>query len=158
MIELEINSKKHGKFTVYYDELDHELVSKYRWCIHKNKAGRFYARTGNSRKGTITMHRLIMGFPESLVDHRDRNTLDNTRANLRLANQSQNRMNCDKYNGNTLYKGVTVYSRDGNYRVRIGINNKIISGGYFNDPIAAAKRYNELAIKYHGEFAVLNLV
>lgn len=36
------------------------------------------------------------------------------------------------------------------------INRKTFSGGYFTDPKEAAKKYNELALKYHGEFAVLN--
>ena len=88
MIELKINSPKHGIFTILYSDEDRSLISKYTWTIHKTKWG-VYARTGNSKIGTIPMHRMIMGCPDSFVDHINRNTLDNRRDNLRVVTITQ---------------------------------------------------------------------
>lgn len=40
--------------------------------------------------------------------------------------------------------------------VSIGMNNKSIHVGFFDDVIDAARAYNDAAVKYHGEFAKLN--
>lgn len=156
MIELKINSPKHGIFTILYSDEDRSLISKYTWTIHKTKWG-VYARTGNSKIGTIPMHRMIMGCPDSFVDHINRNTLDNRRDNLRVVTITQSNINKDKSpKSNTPYKGVSYDKHIGKYRVRVSIGRKQYFGGYYNDTKEAAKKYNELALKYHGEFAVLN--
>lgn len=142
-----IKSKKHGIFTIKYSNIDHELIMSMQWHIHKTTANKYYAR---NRAGT--MHRLIMGCPEMMVDHKNGDTLDNSRENLRLATASQNQMNSRK----SKYKGVDYVKSSGKFRARITVKGSVISGGYFNDQKSAALRYNYLAIKFHGEFASLN--
>lgn len=44
------------------------------------------------------------------------------------------------------------------FGVRIKLMNKKYFGGYFTSVIDAAKKYNEMALKYHGEFAFLNKI
>lgn len=61
----------------------------------------------------------------------------------------------------TGYKGVSLYTvgpQAGLYVVRIRFNGKAYFGGYFKTLIEAAESYNELAKKYHGEFAWLNKI
>ena len=40
----------------------------------------------------------------------------------------------------------------------ISVNNKTVTVGQYANEIDAAKAYNEAAIKYHGEFANLNII
>jgi hypothetical protein len=53
------------------------------------------------------MHRLILGIPNSEVDHVNGNPLDNRRVNLRLATRAQNSANTrSRKNTTSKYKGV----------------------------------------------------
>ena len=53
------------------------------------------------------MHRMIMGLDVALVDHRDGNGLNNTRANLRLVTVRENNINATKRRGcSSRYRGV----------------------------------------------------
>ena len=95
--------------------------------------------------------------PGLLPDHKDRNGLNNTRENLRYATEAQNLQNRGMPKNNTSgYKGVMWCENKNKWRVQIKANNKRISLGYYSCIIKAAKAYNKAAIKYHGEFAVLN--
>lgn len=65
------------------DDEDLALVAAYKWNCSTNG----YAVAGtlvNGKKGSILMHRLIMGFPDSLIDHISGDKLDCRKANLRL--------------------------------------------------------------------------
>jgi hypothetical protein len=58
-------------------------VARYDWYLQSNGLGDSYAAAWSEGR-TVLLHRLVMGEPPGLhVDHRDRNTLDNRRANLR---------------------------------------------------------------------------
>ena len=54
------------------------------------------------------------------------------------------------------YKGVGWARRESKWRARITINKKETHIGYFTDVIEAAKAYDKMAIKLHGEFAYTN--
>lgn len=62
--------------------------------------------------------------------------------------------------GKSGYRGVVFRNHSNSYVVKISISNdgkvKQIHGGYYKDIIQAAKKYNELALKYHGKKAKLN--
>lgn len=163
MRTLIVNSKKLGNCTIMYDDADHELISQYKkW--HPCYGGKtIYVRRGSGSKGhKITfMHRLIMGVtdPNILVDHKNRNGLDNRRCNLRIATKSQNAYNKTKQKNNTSgFKGVTKSTQHGNLRflARIWVDGKMLHLGTFMVAIEAAKCYNKAAIKFHGEFACIN--
>lgn len=162
-MELNIVSKKYGTHTVYYDDEDHELVGRYKWCLRKFRT-RNYAIANvvdySGKRKQISMHRLLMSFPNEMeVDHVDLNGLNNTRRNLRLATHAENNKNkkCQS-NNKTGFKGVHLYKRYNTYQAYIWIDRKRIHLGYFKTAIEAAKRYNEEAVRLHGEFANLNFI
>ncbi len=145
-----------GKVALIDDE-DYELVSQYKWYAH-NRHGYWYAtHTDNKNKKVISMHRLIMGVPkEKLVDHQNRNTLDNRKENLRICTRSQNLMNQKRVNGTSKYKGVFWYKRHSKWNAYISFNKKRLHLGYFENEIDAAKAYDKKAKELFGEFALSN--
>lgn len=151
-----INSRKYGSKEMYFDADDLDLVWSYKWTPHKDmKNGKFYAHATVNRT-TLSLHREIMGNPDGKIDHINGNTLDNRKCNLRLATNSQNGMN--RTIGTKGFKGVSM-DEFGRYRVRITKEGKIIEGGRRFDSLGEAiRRYNELAVIHHGEFAWLNPV
>lgn len=145
--------------TAYIDKQDAHLLTKYRWWVAKNKHV-FYVKTEireNGKKRSIGIHQFILGFPSQPIDHKDGNGLNNRRKNLRACTPLQNTQNCRvQSNSTTGFKGVTFDKRDNKYHVRITVNKKQKSGGLYTDILRAAQKYNEMAIKYFGEFARLN--
>jgi hypothetical protein len=149
-----------GKFTLVSPS-DFYLFNNFQWCA-KEYRGCFHAVRFNNHgdKGPmiLSMHRLIMTPPRGLiVDHRNRNGLDNRRSNLRLATYSQN--NCNKpkrKNTSSRFVGVSFDKRGQHWVAYIHHNGKHIWLGRFDNEIDAAKARDKAARQYHGEFARLN--
>ena len=105
------------------------------------------------------MHREVMSAPEPLlVDHININSLDNRKANLRLATGMQNNWNTRKgFNkGTSKYKGVGWIKKTKKWRARFRCNHKAVHLGSFDDEKEAARAYNKAISELRGEFAVLN--
>lgn len=116
-------------------------------------------RAGGVRR-TIWLHRIVAGCPKGRqVDHKDRNTLDNRRANLRVCDLANNIHNRGIFKRNTTgFKGVTFFKATKRWHAQIGKDGKRIHLGFFKDIVEAAKAYNKAATELHGEFASLNKV
>ena len=150
------------------DDEDYERVSQFKWLAVKNKRKntvQVYAMTTVwipkwKKSIALFLHHFILSYnPKGLqVDHIDRNTLNNQKQNLRHCTNTENNYNKPKGNFKNNYKGVHYYAERNKFRVNINVNKKYIFIGYFDDEIEAAKAYNEAAIKYHGEFACLNII
>ena len=164
-MELIIQTKSFGDKIVLIDDEDFDLIKDYVWHIQLDK-GNYYARCNtwkNGKRKSPKIHRIIMGVadsPKPHIDHINGNGLDNRKCNLRTATIAENSRNvgCNSRSV-TGYKGVSLYTKHrmaGYYAVRLRHDKKTYFGGYFKDPIEAAKKYDELAKKYHGEFAYLN--
>lgn len=158
-----------GKETLI-DKVDEPLAKKFQWRIraHTNGGKKFYAeakrledeRVCDGQKKSISLHRLIMGFPEGLqVDHVNGDGLDNRRSNLRVATASQNAYN-RRYKNKHGYRGLVLLkgckSRPYAAQIEHGGKNRHI--GTFATKEEAALAYNAEAVRVYGEFAILNEV
>ena len=152
-----------GQWTIL-DREDYYRLRNYKWVAHANgKSGEnLYAirfkLVSPSKTTLVSMHREIMNpTDDRFVDHKNCNSLDNRRRNLRFATRSENIQNRrKKKNTTSLFIGVHFYKPAGNWRSRITYQGKRIQLGKFDNEIAAAKAYDEAAKKYYGEFARLN--
>src|SRR5262245_1471447 len=77
-------------FTTLIDLEDAPTVCRYRW--HATVRGRYVyaARRLGKRGRVIYLHRFLLGGTDDTIDHRNGDTLDNRRANLRPATYGQN--------------------------------------------------------------------
>ena len=108
-------------------------------------------------------HRLIYlilnkELPE-VVDHIDRNKLNNLGDNLRGCSKSENERNRTEYSTNTSgYKGVWLHKQRSKWCAEISVDGKSIKLGLFTTPEQAAEAYNDASTKYRGEFGFQNLI
>lgn len=136
------------------DDEDFETLSRRRWYATVMAGGLTYAATSIDRRN-VTMHRLLLDAPEGhVIDHVNGNTLDNRRANLRVATVRQNNINAATPSTNTSgYRGVSWDKEKGKWRVQIRLNGKVKRLGRFDDIKDAARAYNDAATAHFGEFA-----
>lgn len=117
-----------------------------------------YARTSRD----IRLHRVIAELKfgklpnDKVVDHINRNKLDNRESNIRLATTAGNSSNRDILPNASSFKGV--YKNKEKFIAQICVNNKVKHLGRFCTPEEAAKAYNEAAFLHQGEFAVFNIL
>lgn len=137
---------------IIIDDEDYNKIKKYKWYVYKNN-NCFY--TISETKPGIRMHRLIMSAKKGqIVDHINRNGLDNRKCNLRLCSIAENSRNKKKPKTNTSgYKGVSFKKSHNKWQATIKVNKKIKHLGYFDNPKKAYHAYCKAAKKYHGEFA-----
>lgn len=108
-----------------------------------------YVRT-KKQNITILLHRFITNTAKGMVvDHINKNTLDNRKSNLRVVTQSQNAMNQKTRDGQK-YKGICFYHKLGKWMAGIKINGKRKHLGYFVTDILAAKLMIKLLRNYLG--------
>lgn len=148
-----------GKFAIVDDE-DYEWLNQWKWCAFINESGQCYAARGtrrNHQRKTILMHRLIMNATKGqIIDHKNHNSSDNRRANLRICTHQQNDRNRRKVFGSSKFKGVSWKKSNSCWCAYIKINGKHKSLGFFHNEIDAAKAYDVKAKELFGEFAKTN--
>ena len=149
-MKIESKNKIHE---VLFDESDQELIEQYHWNIIKDKSKNTHYVKGylkgshwKSRK-SIFMHRLIMGLDGPLVDHKNRDGLDNRRENLRHITKAGNARNSVQRTG-SLPRGVSlinkrVYYIKKTYQANILIDGKLVCLGTFDTPEEASDVYQK---------------
>ncbi len=142
------------------DWSDDGLVSKHKWQAYLDKStGTFYARTSiptageACRQRTLGIHRLIMGDPPGeVIDHRDRETLNNRRRNLRGCKTIQNSWN-RLHRTTAPFPGIQRLP-SGKWRARHRVNGAINGHlGVFDTAEVAATAVRNARIEKCGEFA-----
>ncbi len=135
-----------GKYALV-DDCDYAMVSQYNWCDNgSGYAVRNHLRADGKWRMQF-MHRMICDAdPGLMVDHRNRNKLDNRRCNLRPCTRSQNMANAD---GWSKHKGVRFRPEKIKWQARIKTKHL----GYFDSQYAARRAYLRAARAIFGEFA-----
>lgn len=146
-----------GKIAIV-DAKDFDWLNRWNWCATCIRYGQNAYAIRREGKQIIWMHRQILNcHPKAEVDHRNGNTLDNRRQNIRAATHSENAQNREKQRNNSSgFKGVSWFRRDHKWRARIHLNGEERHIGYFINLAEAAKAYDKEATELHGEFAHLN--
>lgn len=150
------------------DDSDYEVLSTNAWRLFgRGYVGRkVYCRSesGKSIYRTVYLHRLLTDAQDDqIVDHINRDPLDNRRENLRVCTQLENCYNregqstkCGKAT-TSVFKGVWRSHPSTGMKSRPWI--AAIGGthlGYFATEHEAAEAYDAAAGLVQGEFAVLN--
>ena len=158
-----IISKTHGQHNIIIDDEDWEMVKLYNWHIEYAPATlTYYVNTNkcdnNGKQHNLRLHRYLTNCPkDKMVDHINHDGRDNRKSNIRICTHEENQWNrYKKRNNNNRYKGVSKSKKSKKWRSYINVNTKAIYLGSYPDEISAAKAYNEAAIKYYGEFALIN--
>lgn len=124
----------------------------------RGPTNRKYVGRRSGRSSTIYLHRAVMGeiLAGMEVDHRNDNTFDNRRENLRVCSKAGNAHNQRKQRRNTLsqYKGVS--KSKGQWRSYIRFLSKHHDIGTFDSEVLAAQAYDREARRLFGEFACVN--
>ena len=131
-------------------------LSEHKWYAAKI-GERFYAQR-QDKGGTIKMHSEILDVPPGMVgDHKNHNTLDNRKSNVRICTPAQNNYNrLPQAAGTSRYKGVYWHKDNCRWEAKIGHNGLAIHIGYYDYEADAAIAYDDMAIELFGEFACLN--
>jgi len=147
----------------WVDAADAAVLRGFRWHFMPGRTTNYaYRKDG---RNTVYMHRQLTGLAggrERVVDHWDGNGLNNTRANLRIATNTQNQANGGRRKNSgsdNPYRGVKVTRRSGgmrSYRAYIrhrGVDRNL---GTFATAEAAARAYDAENRKLNGAFAKMN--
>lgn len=141
------------------DAEDLPLVDHHNWYAAHINGKYWYAFS--TTMPISAMSRLILGATKGqLVDHINRDTLDNRRCNLRFATRSQNSANAVKQRKprSSRYKGVSWCKQHRKWLATIQVNGTPRRLGLFETEQAAAQAYNTAALEGFGEFAHLNSI
>lgn len=141
---------------VIVDACDVERLSCVKWSLTTNGSGLKYVRSSSSI-GRTQMHRFILGVTDAslLVDHINRNTLDNRRENLRVCNKNESNRNRKGGGKVSRFKGVNKNSIN-RWCACMKIDGKNVWLGTFKNEEDAARAYDRAALAAYGEFAYLN--
>jgi hypothetical protein len=138
-----------GGFYAYVDAADYEWLSRWTWHLRGGYAIRL------EKQKHVYMHRQIMQPPAGMVvDHKNCNKLDNTRANLRICTRQENMRNRAKRQGtSSRFKGVSYSKRHGKYFATVYGEGESPFLGLFTDEVEAARAYDRKAVEVFGQFA-----
>lgn len=159
--KLALNS---GRYTLVNADL-YDFLMQWRWkCygyFNAKREPQFYVvtktRTKDSRQwNQVKMHHIILGIPSSIeVDHCNRDGLDNRCSNFRICDSWGNTCNRGKRRDNT--SGfIGVSKRSTHYSAFLTSRGVRFYRGGFISAEEAARERDRIAIREHGEFAILN--
>jgi len=127
-------------------DIDFKELNKYKWKAGI-KRGNYYAYR-YYRGYKLYMARVVLGLTkwnELQCDHKDHDTLNNMRSNLRAVTKAENSLNRKKYiNNRSGFIGVSKIGDSNKYLAQITTNGKTISKTFYSI-ILAARWYDQQA-------------
>lgn len=158
------NNKKYNKYDLsgnygigwttntdkefYFDLEDYNKIKDYCWIENSN--GYICSTLYNQEKNKIYLHKIITDF--EMVDHKNRNKLDNQKSNLRKATPSENQYNRSIPKNNTSgFIGVFFDKTRGKWIAQIVKNKERIYLGGFENKKDAVKARLQGELKYFGK-------
>ena len=131
-----VYTSKNQPFIVDIDDLT--KIQDIKWSM--GGSGKDYPVGWHNGK-LIRLNRLIMNFPKNMiVDHKNHNTRDNRKINLRIVSKQQNSMNKRILDKNTSgYTGVVWDKSRSKWQSRIRVDGKCIFLGRYDDIKEAIK-------------------
>lgn len=147
-----------GQYAIIDDE-DYAFINQWKWYFNNGGYAVRDIRV-NGKRTALYMHRFIMNTPKNMdTDHRDGNTLNNKRINLRVCTHAENLWNQKvSIKGTSKYRGVYFEKSRLQWSANISSKDRTIHLGRFNNEVDAARAYNEKAKELRGEFAILNVL
>ena len=139
--------------TAFVSDEDYDRLSQYKWKLLKDGDRRYAIREAG--RSLIAMHQDVLGAKDGLViDHRDRDGLNNVRSNLRYATRSQNQINSARpkpATASSRFKGVTMIPAK--WIARIKVDGKSVHLGTFHSEEEAGEAYAAAARRLYPDFA-----
>ena len=154
-------------YEIIIDKDDFYKVEKLNYSVYYSKThfGKYYAqiteylgtKNGKPKYKQILLHRLLVDFPEYKIDHRDGDTKNNRKNNLRKVTVSQNSKNRKSKNSNNTSGYRNVSFMNGYWRIQLQVDgkNKLFSEK-FTDIDLAGKFAKEMRKKYYGKYSGKN--
>jgi hypothetical protein len=154
-----------SKIKVKIDKEDLERVSTHKWRVTTGTTGRKrVVTTVRTKEGArhLTLGRFLMKPTKNkqVYPRRFNDGLDYRKSNLIVCTLKERQQLLPKTRVSTTsaYRGVSFSKADKKWRAAIKCNGKNINLGLFEKESAAAKAYNEAALKYFGDQAYQNKV
>lgn len=143
---------QHGYITRYFicDADDIDIVKKCKWRIVR-KDGNDYVVTGNQKSRKAYFHEDVLGYiPDGYEgDHKNKDTLDNRKSNLRIATSSQQKINKRlPSNNKSGFKGICKRVKEKDYMIDFVYEKKRI---YF---VKFSKLEEAVYVRYNMELAI----
>ena len=134
----------------YFDLEDYDKIKNYCWREDISPNGYSMLKTRVEDK-QVLMHNLL-GFIN--YDHKNRNSLDNRKSNLRQCTVVENCRNRSKRSDNTSgVIGVTWHKPLQKWRATINLNKKLTHIGYYTNKNDAIVARLKAEFEHYGEFA-----
>ena len=152
------------KFALVDDD-DYYWLSQWNWFAVEIK-NTWYARRSKKKgvlrsneKYEIYLHRIVMRCSDIdfVIDHLDKNGLNNQKENLRMCTKSENNKHTSSHkNSSSQYLGVSYDKNRNKWSANLMNNGKRILFKRYNTEIEAAKAYDITAKTQFGVYANLN--
>lgn len=163
---IELNSKSGNTYTIIdIDDLEKikQIDGKWYASYYSDLKGYYVKvqidngiKNGKKKYTSIFLHRYITNAPKGyLVDHKNHNTLDNRKFNLREVKYSKNGQNriSKNINNKSGYRNVFWNTGLQKWEVSLCRNYKRVYAGYFDDVDEAGRAAEEARRQYYGDYA-----
>ena len=145
-----------GQYALVDDE-DYDYLMQWKWFAHwSNITKSYYAQRNEGKipnRSVVHMSREVMKTPKDMrCDHKNHDTLNNQKYNLRNVTRSQNGMNSRVYKNNELGERNIIKTLWNTYRVQIYKDKKRVFCKAYKSLDEAIAARDSIISKIHGEF------